>query len=117
VATACSTSDARLDALLRGADLLVYPSLYEGFGFVVLEAMQRGCPVAVSDATCLPETAGAAAELFDARDPEATGRAITAVLGDPARRAELVEAGRRHAAGFDWARTARQTLDVYREVL
>jgi glycosyltransferase involved in cell wall biosynthesis len=110
-------SDARLDALLRGADLLVHPSLYEGFGFVVLEAMERGCPVAVSDATCLPETAGDAAELFDARDTSAIARAVAAVLDDPGRRAELVDAGRRHAAGFDWARTASQTLDVYREVL
>jgi glycosyltransferase involved in cell wall biosynthesis len=110
-------SDARLDALLRGADLLVHPSLYEGFGFVVLEAMERGCPVAVSDATCLPETAGHAAELFDARDTDAIAAAVTAVLDHPARRGELVEAGRRHAAGFDWARTAQRTLDVYREVL
>jgi glycosyltransferase involved in cell wall biosynthesis len=110
-------SDARLDALLRGADLLVHPSLYEGFGFVVLEAMERGCPVAVSDATCLPETAGPAAELFDARDTEAIAAAITAVVDDPERHAELVASGRRHAASYDWARTARQTLDVYRELL
>jgi glycosyltransferase involved in cell wall biosynthesis len=110
-------SDAHLDALLRGADLLVHPSLYEGFGFVVLEAMERGCPVAVSDATCLPETAGHAAELFDARDTEAIAAAITAVVGSPPRREELVEAGRRHAASFEWARTARETLDVYRELL
>ncbi|MCW3011246.1 MAG: putative glycosyltransferase, partial [Solirubrobacterales bacterium] len=59
--------DARLDALMRGADVLVHPSLYEGFGLVVAEAMVRGTPVACADATALPETAAGAAVLFDPR--------------------------------------------------
>ncbi|MFH4258753.1 glycosyltransferase, partial [Acinetobacter baumannii] len=54
-------ADAELDALLRGADLLVHPSLYEGFGLVVVEAMVRGCPVVLARATALPETGGRAA--------------------------------------------------------
>lgn len=107
-------SDSELDALLRGADALVHPSLYEGFGFVVLEAMERGCPVACSDATCLPETGGDAARYFDPLDVEAIAEAVTDVLADPG---PWVERGRAHAARFDWADTARSTLDAYREVL
>lgn len=107
-------SDRELDALLRGADALVHPSLYEGFGFVVLEAMERGTPVVCSEATCLPETGGTAARYFDPLDVEAMAAAITDVLADPA---PWVEAGRAHAATFRWDRTARATLDAYRQVL
>jgi len=106
--------DAELDALLRGADALVHPSLYEGFGFVVLEAMERGCPVVCSDATCLPETGGDAARYFDPLDVDAMAAAISDVLAD---RDRWIEAGRDHAAGFSWRRTAAATLDAYREVL
>ena len=107
-------SDRELDALLRGADALVHPSLYEGFGFVLLEAMERGTPVVCSEATCLPETGGSAARYFDPLDVEAMAAAITDVLADPA---PWVEAGRAHAATFGWDRTARATLDAYRQVL
>lgn len=107
-------SDRELDALLRGADALVHPSLYEGFGFVLLEAMERGTPVACSEATCLPETGGTAARYFDPLDVEAMAAAIADVLAEPA---PWVEAGRAHAATFGWDRTARATLDAYRQVL
>jgi glycosyltransferase involved in cell wall biosynthesis len=110
-------SDAELDALMRGADLLVHPSLYEGFGLVLLEAMARGCPVACADATALPETAGGAAELFDPEDPEAIAAAIARVVDDREHRAELVDRGRARAAGFSWEATADATLAVYNEVL
>lgn len=110
-------SDARLDALMRGADLLVHPSLYEGFGFVVLEAMERGCPVAAARATSLPEVAGPAAEYFDPLDVGAIGAAIGAVVGDRERHAELAAAGRERAAAFSWERTAAATFGAYREVL
>ena len=75
--------DARLDALLRGAAALVHPSLYEGFGLVVLEAMARGTPGGGRRATALPETAGGAAALCDPLDPADIARAIRAVLDDP----------------------------------
>jgi glycosyltransferase involved in cell wall biosynthesis len=106
--------DERLDALMRGADVLVHPSLHEGFGLVLLEAMARGTPVAASRAGALPETAGDAAELFDPLDPDDLAAAVRRALE---RRDELAEAGRARAAKFSWERTARQTLAVYRELL
>lgn len=110
-------SDTELDALLRGADLLVHPSLYEGFGLPLLEAMARGCPVAAADATALPETGGEATLWFDPLDVDAIATAISRAVGDRGLHARLADAGRRHVAGFSWARTARATLDVYAEVL
>jgi glycosyltransferase involved in cell wall biosynthesis len=107
-------ADAELDALLRGADLLVHPSLYEGFGLVVAEAMVRGTPVACSNTTALPETAGGAAELFDPHDVEDMAAAIDRAL---ARRDELRALGLERARAWSWERTAAQVVDVYRELL
>jgi glycosyltransferase involved in cell wall biosynthesis len=106
--------DARLDALMRGADVVVHPSLHEGFGLVVLEAMARGVPVAAADATALPATCGDAAELFDPLDPDAIA---AAVLRARTRREELAAAGRERAALFTWDATAQATALVYRELL
>jgi glycosyltransferase involved in cell wall biosynthesis len=106
--------DARLDALLRGAALLVHPSLYEGFGLVVAEAMARGTPVAAANATALPETAAGAAELFDPLDVDDMAAAILRALG---RRDELAALGRARAAELSWERTATETVAVYRELL
>ena len=105
--------DAQLDALIRGASALVHPSLHEGFGMVVVEAMARGVPVACANATALPETAGAAAELFDPRDPADVAAAVERAL---ARRAELASLGRARAAEFSWERTASLTKRVYAEL-
>ncbi len=85
-------SDARLDALMRGADALVHPSLYEGFGLVLVEAMARGVPVVAARATALPETGGDAAEYFDPLDVADMAAAIRRVVGDRARHDELVAA-------------------------
>lgn len=106
--------DAALDALIRGAELLVHPSLYEGFGLVVVEAFARGTPVAIANATALPETAGGAAELFDPLDVDDMAAAIQRALG---RRAELRALGLARARAFSWAATAAATADVYRELL
>ncbi|MBA3300085.1 MAG: glycosyltransferase family 4 protein [Thermoleophilaceae bacterium] len=109
--------DSRLDALMRGADLLVYPSLYEGFGLVVVEAMARGCPVAVARATALPEAAGGAAALFDPLDEEEMTASIREVLEDRELRIGMVERGRARAAELSWEKTAEATAAVYRELL
>jgi glycosyltransferase involved in cell wall biosynthesis len=110
-------SDAALDALIRGAELLVHPSLYEGFGLVVLEAMARGTPVLAANATSLPEAGGQAAAYFDPHDPDDLGRRLAALLADGAARAELVRDGLARAAEFSWERTARETVAVYRELI
>jgi glycosyltransferase involved in cell wall biosynthesis len=106
--------DDRLDALMRGADVVVHPSLYEGFGLVVLEAMARGVPVAAADVTALPETGGDAAVYFDPLDPAAIARGIREALQA---RADLAARGRARAARFSWRRTADETAAVYRELL
>jgi glycosyltransferase involved in cell wall biosynthesis len=107
--------DARLDALLRGADALAHPSLYEGFGLAPLEAMARGVPVALARATALPETGGEAAEYFDPCDVGEIAAALRRVLGDEARRADLARRGRERAARLSWAATADATAAVYAE--
>ncbi|MEA2274030.1 MAG: hypothetical protein QOI98_2738 [Solirubrobacteraceae bacterium] len=109
--------DAELDALLRGADMLVHPSLYEGFGLVLVEAMARDCPVVAARATALPETAAGAALLFEPGDPEDLVAAIRGVLEDEDLRASLIATGRARAAGLSWASTAAATADVYRELV
>jgi glycosyltransferase involved in cell wall biosynthesis len=106
-----------LDALYRGADLFVYPSLYEGFGLPVLEAMSRGTPCVVSTASSLPEVAGEAAVPVDPRSTAGLAQAMQRVLGDPALAGRLREAGLARAASFRWEATATRTLEVYRRVL
>jgi glycosyltransferase involved in cell wall biosynthesis len=102
-----------LVSLYRRASALVFPSLYEGFGQPLLEAMASGCPVAASNASAIPEICGGAARLFDATGPEAIAEAIEDVLATPA---PWVERGLARAATFSWEATARSTEGVYREV-
>jgi glycosyltransferase involved in cell wall biosynthesis len=108
--------DAVLHALYRGADGLAYPSLYEGFGLPVLEAMANGTPVLTSDRSSLPEVAGDAALLVDPLDRAAIAAGLVRLAGDEALRRRLVEAGRRRAAGFTWRATAAATWATYRQV-
>jgi glycosyltransferase involved in cell wall biosynthesis len=103
----------RLVELLQSTAALVFPSLYEGFGLPVLEAMACGCPVACSDAGSLPEVAGGAARLFDPHDPEAIAAAVADVLADPS---PWVERGLARAALFSWEQTAQATDAVYTEL-
>ncbi len=105
--------DADLPALYAGADALLFPSLYEGFGIPVLEAFACGTPVITSDVSALPEVAGDAALLIDPEDEGQIADAVLELLGDASLRAELVERGRRRLARFDWAETARRTIEAY----
>lgn len=109
--------DSRLDALMRGADALVHPSLYEGFGLVIAEAMARGVPVACAAAGALPETAGGAALLFDPHDVAGMAASIIAITGDRSRRTDLAERGLARAAELSWDAAAERTAHVYRELL
>ncbi|PXY32391.1 glycosyltransferase family 4 protein [Prauserella muralis] len=100
-------SDAELAGVLRGASVLAAPSLAEGFGLPVLEAMAAGVPVVHSDAPALAEVAGGAGLTVPRRDARALAGALREVLSSPRRAAELAEAGRRRAAAFSWAEAAK----------
>ncbi len=103
-------------AVYASARLLVYPSLFEGFGMPILEAMRLGVPVAASRATSLPEVAGDAARLFDPTDARDLAAAIRDLWDDPARRDALAARGRTHAARFTWRKTATTFRALYRMV-
>ena len=109
-----TVDDPTRRALLAGATVLAYPSLDEGFGFPVLEAMAAGVPVVASDAGALPEVAGGAAALVPVADDDALAGALAGVLTDEGRRAALVRAGRARAATFSWERTAQGMTDLWR---
>lgn len=101
-----------LPALYRGARVVVVPSLAEGFGLTVLEAMASGTPVVASNTTSLPEVVGEAGLLVDPRDPEAIAAAIVSTLTDDALHKELRARGIARAATFSWERTARELLQA-----
>jgi glycosyltransferase involved in cell wall biosynthesis len=101
-------------ALLGGAEALVYPSLYEGFGLPMIEAMACGTPVLTSNVSALPDTAGDAALLVDPRSSEDIAAGMERLLTDAALRERLRAAGTARAAGFSWDETARLTADVLR---
>jgi glycosyltransferase involved in cell wall biosynthesis len=106
--------DDDLPALYTAAEGFVYPSVYEGFGIPVLEAMGCGTPVLCSDASSLPEVAGDAGILLPPGDPAAWAEAIARLMESGALRRELREKGFRQASLFRWEETARRTWEVYR---
>jgi glycosyltransferase involved in cell wall biosynthesis len=110
-------NDADLRVLYSAARICVAPSLYEGFGFTVLEAMACGAPVVCSRATSLPEVAGKAVLYFDPQDAEEMADQLVRVFSDAALRASLIEQGRRNVQRFNWADTASRTLAVYHQAL
>ena len=106
-----------LPGLFGGSEALLYPTLYEGFGLPVVEAMACGVPVLTSSTSALQEIAGGYALLVDPMDVSAIAKGIAEIATNAQRRAELVALGRRRAADFSWDRAAAQTLKVYAEAL
>jgi alpha-1,3-rhamnosyl/mannosyltransferase len=106
-----------LPSLYRGASLFVYPSLYEGFGLPVLEAMASGVPVIASDSTSLPEVVGDAGVLVNPYDVDDLKEAMVELLEDEKKRLEMAEKGIARAKLFSWEKCARETITVYEKVL
>jgi glycosyltransferase involved in cell wall biosynthesis len=109
-------SDDLLPAIYSAAEALAFPSLYEGFGLPILEAMACGTPVVASRASCLPEVAEGAALMIDPNNVEGLTAALELVLLDGDLRARLVAQGYDRAASYTWTRAAEQLLGVYRAV-
>ncbi|MBD1876544.1 glycosyltransferase family 4 protein [Nodosilinea sp. FACHB-131] len=110
-------SDAEVAYCYKNADVFAYPSLYEGFGLPVLEAMTLGCPVVTANMSSLPEVAGNAALLVDPTSVEDLAEALWRVIGDRPLRQAMIAKGYQQAAQFSWTRTAKSTLAAYRSLL
>ena len=106
-----------LPAIYQGATLFLYPTLYEGFGLPVIEAMASGVPVITSNTSALEEIGKGYAHLVDPLDIDAMSRAIGHCMTDPDHRQALVDMGLKRAREFSWDRTAKRTLELYLEVL
>ncbi len=110
-------SDADLVQFYNACDCFVFPSFYEGFGLPILEAMACGRAVACSNTSAMPEVAEGAGLLFDPRNPTSIARAVADILLDTELRERIESRGLQRAAHFNWRKSARATLDVYREVV
>jgi len=110
-------NDSELRALYSAARVYACPSLYEGFGFTVLESMACGTPVVCSGETSLPEIAGDAALYADPRKPDEFAHALHKAFADASLRTSLVEKGRMNLQRFNWVNTARETIEVYRNAV
>ena len=110
-------ADEDLPALYSDADVFAYPSLYEGFGLPIIEALACGTPVLTADNSCLPEAGGPGALYVDAEDTEDIAAGIVRLCTDQSIRTQLSHAGQIHAGYFTWERSATQLLETYRKVL
>lgn len=111
------TASADIPAFYAGADLVLFPSLHEGFGLPIVEGMASGVPVAASNVCSIPEVGGDAILTFDPNDVDAIAAAAERALFDAPLRADLVRRGRDRARRFTWTEAARQTADIYRSLL
>jgi len=109
--------EADLPALIRGAEIFVYPSLFEGVGLPVMEAMAAGVPVITSATSSMPEIAGSAARLVDPTNEDEITAALAALADNPALREKMSVQGRNRAREFSWEAAARRTLEIYTDVL
>jgi glycosyltransferase involved in cell wall biosynthesis len=110
-------SDPELKWLYQNAECYVLPALSEGFGLPGLEAMAHGCPVASSNATCLPEVYQSAALFFDPYDPKDIAEKVQAIIDQPKLAKDLVKKGYELLPHYSWEKTAQETLAVYKTVL
>lgn len=110
-------TDEDLKALYSAASVYVHPSQYEGFGIMILEAFSSGVPVVTSNTSCLPEVVGDAGLMADPRSPEEVAKQIDKILSDPKLAAELIAKGATRVKKYSWAKMAKETLDIYKEVL
>jgi glycosyltransferase involved in cell wall biosynthesis len=108
--------DELLPAIYSAADVLAFPSLYEGFGLPILEAMACGTPVVASRASCLPEVAEGAALMIEPTNVDDLCTSLEQVLTDAALRSRLIEQGRQRASEYTWRSAAERLLEVYRRV-
>ncbi|PRO74438.1 hypothetical protein C6Y40_06650 [Alteromonas alba] len=109
-------SDEERHTLYKHADLFLYPSLYEGFGLVILEAMSYGVPVITGNNSSLPEAAGDAGIKVDIETQGALGEAILLLINDSHLRQKLIEKGLTHCHSFGWEDSARQMMTLYRQL-
>jgi glycosyltransferase involved in cell wall biosynthesis len=107
--------DVVLKSQYHHAHAFIYPSLYEGFGIPILEAMAVGCPVITSNTSSMPEVAGGAALLFDPFEADSLEAALAEIVLRPQLRDDLIHLGRLRATQFSWSNTANQTLNFYKE--
>jgi len=110
-------TEHQMSSLYNKASLFVLPSLYEGFGFPILEAMQAGVPVIAANTTAIPEIMGQGGLLFNAEDADQLSKLMKNLLNDSGRRKKLIEAGQNRAAQFTWARAAASTLKCYQKAI
>jgi glycosyltransferase involved in cell wall biosynthesis len=110
-------ADDHVQSFYRAAHAFVFISLYEGFGFPLVEAMACGVPIVCSNTTCLPEVAGDAAMLVDPLDAEAVADQLERVISDDALRADLVQKGFRRVREFSWEKTAREMRAIYESLV
>ncbi|MDB3945725.1 glycosyltransferase family 4 protein [Gammaproteobacteria bacterium] len=108
--------DQELRGLYSQAEALVFPSICEGFGLPLVEAMEYGCPVLCSDTSVMPEICGTAADYFDPENYESVREAIERLVSDPSRRKQRIIEGHRQAEKYSWGKCAKQTAALYRDL-
>jgi len=112
-----SADENTLNTLYKNAIMLVFPSLYEGFGMPILEAFANNCPICISNTSCFPEIAQNAAEYFDPFSEDSMYEAIHKVLNNENIKAELIRNGQKRLLNFSWEKTTKETIEVYHSLL